>query len=156
MCRIPTLYIHGRVQWWKSLSTRREASSLTNFTLEEFMNIFIMQLNNAQKDFDVFFARVHSTSPPFRNARCRGHWTDHDHFRGSITRFDYGQFHMKTCSYGSWVFSCMITTNYTPASIHAWWTGFPIDIQTTVPRFAPTALLPCELKIASFLQLVIH
>ena len=103
------LYIYGRVQWWKFvMDETRSVESITNFTLEESMNIFMMQLNNALKDFDTFFSRVHSTSPPFRTVKCRGHWTDHNHFRGSITRFDYGQFHMNTCSYGSWAFSCMI------------------------------------------------
>ena len=53
-----------------------------------------------------FFSRIHPTSP-FR-MKCRGHWTDYNHFQGSITRFDYGHFQMKTCSYGAWAFNCKI------------------------------------------------
>ena len=34
-------------------------------TLEESMNIFITQFNNALKYFDAFFSRAHSTSPHF-------------------------------------------------------------------------------------------
>ena len=60
------------------------------------------------KRFWHFFSRVHSTGPPFRTVKCRGHWTDHNHFQGSTTRFDYGQFQNNTCSYVSWAFSCMI------------------------------------------------
>ena len=59
------------------------------------------------KRFWHFFWRVHSTSL-FRTVKCRGHWTTHDHLQGSITRFDYGQFHMNTCSWGPWSFSCII------------------------------------------------
>ena len=113
----------------------RSVESITNFTLEEFMNIFIMQLNSALKEF-TFFSRVHSTSP-FHTVKCRGHWTDHNHFRGSVTRFDYGQFLMNMCSIdlglsvthdkiwlwsavssrwtrasGTWSFGCMITFSH--------------------------------------------
>ena len=42
----------------------RGVESMMSFTLEESMNTFIMQLNNALQDFDTFF-RVHSTSSPF-------------------------------------------------------------------------------------------
>ena len=42
----------------------RSVESATNFTLGESMNTFIMELNNALKDFDIF-SRVYSTSPPF-------------------------------------------------------------------------------------------
>ena len=58
----------------------RSVESITNFTLEESLNIFIMQLNNALKDFYTFLSRVYSTSSPFRTEKCRGHWTDHNHF----------------------------------------------------------------------------
>ena len=89
----------------------QSVESITNFTLEESVNIFIMQLNNTLKGFDVFFWIVHSTSPPFRTVKCRGHWADHNYFQGSITRFDYGQFQMSTCFNGSWAFSCKIKIN---------------------------------------------
>ena len=59
------------------------------------------------KSFWHFLSRAHSTSP-FRTVKCRSHWTAHNDFQGSIARFDYGQFHMNTCSYGSWSFRCMI------------------------------------------------
>ena len=50
----------------------RSIESITNFALEESMNIFIMQVNNALKDFDTYFSGVHSTSP-FRTVKCSGH-----------------------------------------------------------------------------------
>ena len=37
-----------------AMDETRSVESITNFTLEEFMNTFIMQLNNALKDFDTF------------------------------------------------------------------------------------------------------
>ena len=46
----------------------RSVESVTNFLLEESMNIFIMQLNNALKYFYTFFPRVHSTSARTVNA----------------------------------------------------------------------------------------
>ena len=50
----------------------RSVESVTNYTLEESINIFIMQLNNALKDFYTFFSRVHSTSSPSFAVKCRG------------------------------------------------------------------------------------
>ena len=40
-------------------------------------------------------------------------------------------------------------THYKPASIDSRWTGFPMDILTTVSRIVPSALWPCELEGAS-------
>ena len=41
---------HGKIV----MDETRSVESMTNFTLEESMNTFIMQLNNALKDFDTF------------------------------------------------------------------------------------------------------
>ena len=100
--------IHGRVQWRKfAIDETRSVQSITNFTLEESTNIFIMQLNIALKGFGTS-SRIHSNSFSFHPVNCGGHWTDHNDQR-SIRRLYYGQFQMNTCSYGSWSFSCMIT-----------------------------------------------
>ena len=42
----------------------RSVETMTNFTFEESMNTFIMQLKNKPKDFDSF-SRVHSIYSPF-------------------------------------------------------------------------------------------
>ena len=105
---VACLYIHGRVQWRKFVMNETwSVDSMTNFTLEESMNTSIMQPNNALKYFDTFL-RAHSISSPFRAVKCRGHWTDHNGFQGSITRLDYGQFQINTWCYWSWSSRCMI------------------------------------------------
>ena len=48
------------------------------------MNTFIMQLNNALKDFDTsWLSRAHSTSP-FRTVKCRDNRTDHNDFQAGV------------------------------------------------------------------------
>ena len=75
----------------------RSVESVANFTLVESMDTFIMQLNNALKEFDTLLI-VHSTSP-FCTVKCLGYWTAHDDFQGSILRFDYGQLLLNLYSY---------------------------------------------------------
>ena len=77
---------------------------------------FYHEAQQCTKRFWHFFSRVHSTSSAFCTVKCRGHWTVHDDFQGSITRFGYGHFQMSTCSYGSWSFSCMINMIMTDLS----------------------------------------
>ena len=108
----------------------RSVESMTNLTLEESMNTFIMQLNNALEDFD--------TSRYFRTVIRLGHLTAHDNFQGSVMRFDYGHFQMSTCSFIFLLHDKMVLWTETARSLVF------IEIVFTIENNSATFGVPCS------------
>ena len=105
----PWLYINGRVQWCKFvMDETRSVESMTNFRIGRVHELIYRAAQQLNYLFRGVFSRVNSPFIQFYIDKLWSHWTVHDDFVGSMTRFDHRQFQMNTCLYGTWSFSCMI------------------------------------------------
>ena len=114
---IPLLNIQGRVKWWEivmdetlRVSSMTISHHLTNFTIEESPNAFMMQLNNAIERFD-------NSSQLLFALKYWGHWTGHDDIQRTWWDLIIVSSRWKGDLTGTWSFSCMIkSVKYFPYS----------------------------------------